>query len=88
MFDNARRMTNDDGRQRIAIGHLSVSGDLKNVSAFDRKYELLATVKRYPLDALYSRRLLLANYPSMLLINIRDNSELTCKIFAICVHKI
>ena len=29
LTDDARRTTHDDGRQPIAIGHLSDSGDLK-----------------------------------------------------------
>ena len=29
-MDDARRTTHDDGRQPIAIGHLSDSGDLKS----------------------------------------------------------
>ena len=40
LTDDGRRTPHDDGRQPIAIGHLSDSGDLKNILLIVIYYDL------------------------------------------------
>ena len=51
--DDARRTTHDDGRQPIAIGHLSDSGDLKicntEWSSFGQAFEEALFSTRFPI---------------------------------------